>query len=233
MARRSTSKTCPWAASFVPRADCCSPSTAKSSRFATATTGRTAQNGTNGTNGTNGFQPALSLICNGAADLVNGAGRRELTDRSSAPTASRRRYFQYSVVVYSNGDVQTACGVTFGTVGDSSGGAYYPGATMGADNRYCQVIIDYPPAGVEWRRLAFTVNAQNVPSFTYVDSDTNHPLNNRVVSYRRRGVQRAQVERQRLGRRHVRGSVEPRSAFVRGPLPATRWSSCSPKYHAR
>lgn len=131
-----------------------------------------------------GYQPTLSVLCNGEVDLLNAA--QPLENPAIVGTdGTKESYFQYSVVVYSNGDVQTACGVSLGTLETASGGAYYAGTSMGAANRYCQVVIDYPPAGSSGGVWQFNVNAQKTPVTTYADPDmpTAHPLNGDTVSF--------------------------------------------------
>jgi hypothetical protein len=151
---------------------------------AVGATGATGATGTPGMDA-DGYQPTVSILCNASVDLVNGQAGFD-TPQIIGTDGIDESYFQYSAVVYSNKDVQATCGVTFGTVETSSGGAYYAGTSMGAANRYCQVSIDYPPApasggnGGVW---AFTVNAEKTPIATYSDMDANHPLNGDFIDF--------------------------------------------------
>lgn len=140
--------------------------------------------GMNADPGQGGYQPTLSVLCGAGIDLLNGAANID-TPQIIGTDGVAESYFQYSVVVYSNGDAQTTCGVTLGTLATSSGGAYYAGTAKGATNRYCQVAIDYPPApamgnsGGIWE---FKVD-QKTPLATYSDQDPGHPLHGNVMDF--------------------------------------------------
>ena len=91
-----------------------------------------------------GYQPTLSVLCAAEIDLVDGAAN-PTTPQIIGTDGIDESYFQYSIVVYANGDAQTTCSVALGSVETASGGAYYPATAQGAGFRHCQAVIDYPP----------------------------------------------------------------------------------------
>jgi len=148
-------------------------------------TGAAGQPGPAGPAGMNapgqGYQPTLSVLCGASIDLLDGTANFN-TPQVIGTDGTAESYFEYSVVVYSNGDSQLTCGVTLGSIETSFGGVYYPGTAQGAVNRYCQVAIDYPPEGASGGVWEFTID-QKTPIATYSDNDPGHPLNGDVIDF--------------------------------------------------
>jgi hypothetical protein len=117
-----------------------------------------------------GYQPRFWASCDRTVDLVFSDGIEETL-------------LDYTLIRFTNGDLDVSCLVGAGSAEQSSNQIYYPELTNGATSGACLTPLDYPPTSDGtvgmWR---FTSTAELGPRATYSDV-SSHPLNNRQVPF--------------------------------------------------
>ena len=123
-----------------------------------------------------GYQPRFLAACFATLDLIGAGGN--LGSDGIGETG-----LEYSVVRFSNDDLEVTCEAGLGAAEASADGNYYPATTNGSVTGVCTAGQDYPPspdgtAGY-WR---FTADSELGPRATYVDAPT-HPMNGDFIEF--------------------------------------------------
>ena len=127
--------------------------------------------------GGNAYRPSGWARCVAVLDLLDGA---ELGEDDIPDTA-----LEYALTVFSNDDVDARCGAVVAGSGAVMSSAYYPGVTNLAAVAPCSITADYPPfpqGGSIPGYWELTLE-EGVPTATYYDNDTNHPLDGITFEY--------------------------------------------------
>jgi hypothetical protein len=124
----------------------------------------------NSASGGSSYRPAGYVSCVAQLDLLNGA---TLGEDGVAETI-----VSYTIMRYSNDDIEVTCYALLGTSESPQYSAYYPAITQGSVSATCEVASDYPPYPGNGGIPGFwTLELMNgMPTAAYTDADTNHPL---------------------------------------------------------
>lgn len=136
--------------------------------------------GADGEVASDAYRPLFFVGCLAQADLVTvDSGSPDLgtdgIDESS---------FEYSVTLFSNGDVQANCSTGAGAVEESSEANYFPSVTNGAASGSCFTALDYPPflsgdmTVGSWR---YSLDGGDGPATEY--REAGHPLDGFVFLF--------------------------------------------------
>lgn len=126
-----------------------------------------------------GYRPVFWVACGATLDLirVGAAGLERVAD------GLEETRLDYTLLVYSNGDVEVQCTAALGTAQDGSASNYYPDPIVGSSTGGCVAGADFAGAsGVNAGFWSFSVAMATTPRVTYVDAD--NPLGFDGYSYR-------------------------------------------------
>jgi hypothetical protein len=118
------------------------------------------------------YEPSFWVGCAAALDIIGPDGNAQ---PSRTTDGLEETALAYTVLIYTNGDVEVQCSATIGTAQSGAGGGYLPSVTTGASTGGCLASADYPPTGTQGGFYKFT--ATNGPSATYNDPDNPLGLN--------------------------------------------------------
>lgn len=128
--------------------------------------------------GGSNYRPSAYVRCAAQLDWLNG-----VTPGSDGQPES---LVSYSIMKYSNDDVEVTCYAILGALESPQFSAYYPAPTAGAMSGPCSVISDYPPypAAGAGSQGYWTVSLQmGVPTAAYTDDDPGHPLDGESFAF--------------------------------------------------
>lgn len=120
--------------------------------------------------GGSSYRPSAYVSCGATLDLLDGATLGE--------DAQPDTVVSYTIMKYSNDDIEVTCYAVLGARESPQFSAYYPAVTQGSLTGTCEVTSDYPPypsgggSPGYWRLELMSAT----PAATYVDDDLNHPL---------------------------------------------------------
>jgi hypothetical protein len=137
-----------------------------------------APGGPAGTSSSDAYEPRFWVSCSKVLDVIalNSSGGLERMADGSAET-----FLAYTVLIYSNSDVDAECSAAIGTSQSGSDNVYYPSVVHGAAIGGCDASADYPPAGTDGGFFAFEASAG--PNATYNDQDNPLGLNGFTYTY--------------------------------------------------
>jgi hypothetical protein len=124
----------------------------------------------NSVGGGSSYRPAGYVSCGAQLDLLDGA---TLGEDGSVDTV-----VAYTIMRYSNDDIEVGCYALLGANESPQFSAYYPAITQGALTAPCEVTSDYPPyPGGGGSPGYWTFELMNgMATASYTDADLNHPL---------------------------------------------------------
>lgn len=89
------------------------------------------------------YRPAAWVSCSEAIDVIASSA----SGLARAADGVEETDLGYTVLVYTNDDVEVQCHASIGSVQAGSGGIYYPAPTRGAMYATCLASADYPSTG--------------------------------------------------------------------------------------
>lgn len=123
------------------------------------------------------YRPHYWVGCATALDLISPSSSGSVRGTDGIAESG----LNYSVIIYSNHDVDATCGAGLGAAQSDGLAQYYPSNIPGAKTGFCAASIDYPPIGMVAGFWDFEID-DNGPHATYVDPD--NPLGLNGFSYR-------------------------------------------------
>jgi hypothetical protein len=123
------------------------------------------------------YRPVFWVSCDAKLDII----RAGASGPERAPDGMAETGLEYTVVVYSNADLEVQCGANIGSAQSGASSEYYPAITKGASTGVCLVNADFPPGPVVgyW---SFAIEAA-LPHAAYVDPDNPLGLNGYSYSF--------------------------------------------------
>lgn len=135
--------------------------------------------GPQGKPGSSGYRPVFWVSCGVTLDII----RITAAGLERAPDGLKETLLRYSLVVYSDGDVEVDCGAGIGTAQEGSASAYYPEPTQGASTGGCIASADFGDTGPSAGFWSFDVATGSAPRAAYVDADNPVGLNGYSYKY--------------------------------------------------
>lgn len=127
---------------------------------------------TSSTGGGSSYRPSSYVNCVAQLDLVDGP--TTLGQDNEPDTV-----VNYTIMMYSNDDVEVSCFAVFLSTESPQYAAYYPAIRKDASLAHCGVSADLPPYPANGRSVAGFWDlsvASGVPTALYNDDDPGHPL---------------------------------------------------------
>lgn len=124
------------------------------------------------------YKPRYWVSCAAALDVVSVVNGVEM----SVADGIKETLLEYTLTLYSDGDVDVSCSAGIGTEQSGAGAHYYPRVTQGADTAGCTASADYAP-GTGRAAGFWDFMIQSGPQAVYTDADNPFGLDMHVYRF--------------------------------------------------